>query len=200
MSAREVRQRSAEDVTKSGDPAPAWSPSLSRPFMHLRVTYFNTKIAQIKNNSQPLRSNSTLLVLTLFLCALAALLFVFYNFPPLTPYAIFPRHNLLHFCIIYNFSEQKSKFRLPRDIESVKELASVLAQYRDDYYLTVLFGYSLAYILYEADWQYSRCYHIFRSLQTFCIPGSLFLSFLGGTLFGLPKGVLLVCFVRFLIL
>jgi hypothetical protein len=34
------------------------------------------------------------------------------------------------------------------------------------------------------------------SLQTFSIPGSIFLSFVGGSLFGLPGGILLVSTVK----
>jgi len=35
------------------------------------------------------------------------------------------------------------------------------------------------------------------SLQSFSVPGTIFLSFLGGALFGLIPGILIVAFVRF---
>lgn len=43
------------------------------------------------------------------------------------------------------------------------------------------------------------CFNSNASLQTFSIPGSIFLSCLAGTLFGLPLGVFLVCLVDVII-
>lgn len=40
---------------------------------------------------------------------------------------------------------------------------------------------------------------IVSSLQTFSIPGSIFLSFLAGALFGVPVGVLFVCAVSYIV-
>jgi uncharacterized membrane protein YdjX (TVP38/TMEM64 family) len=96
----------------------------------------------------------------LFLSALSALAFVFFNFPPLT-------------------SEQKAKLKLPQSIDDVKELGEVISEYKDSHYYTVMLGFSLVYIF----------------LQSFSIPGSIFLSFLSGTLFGLFVGVVLCCFL-----
>eukprot|EP01130_Rhizamoeba_saxonica_P015227 TRINITY_DN6790_c1_g1_i2.p1 TRINITY_DN6790_c1_g1~~TRINITY_DN6790_c1_g1_i2.p1 ORF type:complete len:212 (-),score=16.49 TRINITY_DN6790_c1_g1_i2:236-787(-) len=75
--------------------------------------------------------------------------------------------------------EHKSKLKRPSNIEDVKELGAMLSIYTNDYYFTVLSGYCLTYIF----------------LQTFNIPGSIFLSFLGGALFGLPVGLPIVCFL-----
>jgi len=78
------------------------------------------------------------------------------------------------------FSEyERQKIKIPGSMEDVKELAKVVSNYTDKYFTTVLIGYSLTYLF----------------LQTFCIPGSLFLSFLGGTLFGWVVGIPLVCFL-----
>jgi len=74
---------------------------------------------------------------------------------------------------------QRAKLKLPSNMQDVRELGAILSLYTDSYYYTVMIAYSLTYLF----------------LQTFCIPGSIFLSFLGGTLFGLPVGVPLVCFL-----
>lgn len=39
-----------------------------------------------------------------------------------------------------------------------------------------------------------------NSLQSFSVPGTIFLSFLGGALFGLVPGILAVAFVRLLLI
>eukprot|EP01127_Copromyxa_protea_P021551 TRINITY_DN7447_c0_g1_i2.p1 TRINITY_DN7447_c0_g1~~TRINITY_DN7447_c0_g1_i2.p1 ORF type:complete len:209 (+),score=45.01 TRINITY_DN7447_c0_g1_i2:218-844(+) len=54
-----------------------------------------------------------------------------------------------------------------------------MVKYSDQYYTTVLLGYSMTYIF----------------LQAFSVPGSIFLSFLAGSLYGLSFGVPLVCFL-----
>jgi len=74
--------------------------------------------------------------------------------------------------------EHKVQIKMPHDIEDVKNLAVIIEEYKNDYFYTVTLGFSLTYIF----------------LQAFSIPGSIFLSFLAGTLYGLP-GVLLVCFI-----
>jgi cytochrome oxidase Cu insertion factor (SCO1/SenC/PrrC family) len=60
----------------------------------------------------------------LFLSALSALAFVFFNFPPLT-------------------SEQKAKLKLPQSIDDVKELGEVISEYKDSHYYNVMLGFSL---------------------------------------------------------
>jgi len=83
--------------------------------------------------------------------------------------------------IFYNFPtmppEHASKIKFPREVQHIKDMGTVLSLYTDNYYFTVLSGYCATYIF----------------LQTFSIPGSIFLSFLAGALFGLPIGFLLVC-------
>jgi len=64
-------------------------------------------------------------------------------------------------------------------MKDVRGLGAVVSLYTDSYYFTVMVAFCLTYLF----------------LQTFCIPGSIFLSFLAGTLFGLPVGVPLVCFL-----
>lgn len=69
-------------------------------------------------------------------------------------------------------------FKLPRDIDDAKNLGKVLSRYKDKFFYEVLGGVLIAYIF----------------LQTFAIPGSIFLSILSGFLFPFPAALLLVCF------
>ncbi|XP_059609479.1 transmembrane protein 41 homolog [Phlebotomus argentipes] len=73
---------------------------------------------------------------------------------------------------------ERHHLRIPFDIEDAKQLGLVLDRYKDLYYFEVMFGIILVYIF----------------LQTFAIPGSLFLSILSGFLFNFPTALLLVCF------
>jgi len=73
-------------------------------------------------------------------------------------------------------SEQKQKLKLPRDFADLREISSVISLYKDNYFFTVMIAFCATFIF----------------LQTFSIPGSIFLSFLSGALFGLPLGVFLV--------
>ncbi|GFY71424.1 transmembrane protein 41B [Trichonephila inaurata madagascariensis] len=70
--------------------------------------------------------------------------------------------------------------KLPLDIEDAKNLGKVLAHYKERYYFTVLFAYFLTYIF----------------LQSFAIPGSIFLSILSGFLYPFPLAIFLVCTVN----
>ncbi|XP_033216755.1 transmembrane protein 41 homolog [Belonocnema kinseyi] len=73
--------------------------------------------------------------------------------------------------------EEKKHIKLPFHIEDAKNLGGVLERYKDLYYFQVLAGLFITYIF----------------LQTFAIPGSIFLSILSGFLFPFPLALLLVC-------
>ncbi|XP_021694825.1 transmembrane protein 41B isoform X1 [Aedes aegypti] len=73
---------------------------------------------------------------------------------------------------------EKQYIKVPFDIEDAKQLGRVLDRYKDLYYLEVMSGVVLVYIF----------------LQTFAIPGSLFLSILSGFLYNFPVALTLVCF------
>ncbi|XP_055389564.1 transmembrane protein 41 homolog [Condylostylus longicornis] len=72
---------------------------------------------------------------------------------------------------------EKQHVKLPWNIEDAKMLAKVLDRYKDMYYFEVMFGVIVVYIF----------------LQTFAIPGSLFLSILSGFLYNFPIALLIVC-------
>uniref|UniRef100_A0A1B0G6A7 VTT domain-containing protein n=1 Tax=Glossina morsitans morsitans TaxID=37546 RepID=A0A1B0G6A7_GLOMM len=80
-------------------------------------------------------------------------------------------------CPELNESE-KQHMKIPRDIQGAKMLGKVLDRYKDMYYFQVMFGVVAAYIF----------------LQTFAIPGSLFLSILLGFLYRFPIALFLICF------
>ncbi|XP_050971766.1 transmembrane protein 41B isoform X2 [Labeo rohita] len=88
-------------------------------------------------------------------------------------------------CVMYlvfrNFPEmsedEKEKIKIPKDMDDAKALGTVLSKYKDTYYAQVLLAYFATYIF----------------LQTFAIPGSIFLSILSGYLYPFPLALFLVC-------
>ncbi|GFQ06606.1 uncharacterized membrane protein at4g09580 [Phtheirospermum japonicum] len=71
-----------------------------------------------------------------------------------------------------------SFLKLPRSLQDLQILRDNLESYTSDYTVQVLVGYCLVYIF----------------MQTFMIPGTVFMSLLAGALFGIFKGVALVVF------
>ncbi|KAI3727936.1 hypothetical protein L6452_16558 [Arctium lappa] len=71
-----------------------------------------------------------------------------------------------------------SFLKLPRTLEDLRILKDDLEQYTSDYTIQVLLVYCTVYIF----------------MQTFMIPGSVFMSLLAGSLFGVLKGVAIVVF------
>ncbi|KAH7642260.1 transmembrane protein stas [Dermatophagoides farinae] len=86
------------------------------------------------------------------------------------------------FIVYLNFPKlephEKQHFKLPMNIDDAKNLGNVLSGYKDRYFYVVLFGFIVTYIF----------------LQSFAIPGSIFLSVMSGYLFPLPLALLSVCF------
>ncbi|XP_014227953.1 transmembrane protein 41B isoform X1 [Trichogramma pretiosum] len=73
--------------------------------------------------------------------------------------------------------DEKAHLKLPLDIQDAKNLGKLLESYKNMYYFQVLTGLFTTYIF----------------LQTFAIPGSIFLSILSGYLFPFPLALGLVC-------
>lgn len=71
-----------------------------------------------------------------------------------------------------------SFLKLPRNLEDLQILRDHLESYTSDYTVQVLVGYCVVYIF----------------MQTFMIPGTVFMSLLAGSLFGVFRGVALVVF------
>lgn len=71
-----------------------------------------------------------------------------------------------------------SFLKLPHTLEDLQILRDHLESYTSDYTAQVLVGYCMVYIF----------------MQTFMIPGTVFMSLLAGALFGVFKGVALVVF------
>ncbi|XP_049321654.1 transmembrane protein 41B [Astyanax mexicanus] len=85
------------------------------------------------------------------------------------------------YLVYRNFPElsvdEQEKIKIPKDMEDAKALGTVLSKYKDTYYTQVLLAYFATYIF----------------LQTFAIPGSIFLSILSGYLYPFPLALFLVC-------
>lgn len=95
---------------------------------------------------------------------------------------IFLSSALAMFLVLKTFpdlnDEDKKWLKFPQDIDDAKELGRVLSSYKDQYFPQVLAGFLCVYIF----------------LQTFAIPGSIFLSIISGFLFPFPVALLAVCF------
>jgi len=74
--------------------------------------------------------------------------------------------------------KDQEDLKFPSDIEDAKKLGNVLSRYKEQYYAQVLAGFLCVYIF----------------LQTFAIPGSIFLSIISGFLFPFPVALFSVCF------
>lgn len=85
------------------------------------------------------------------------------------------------FVVYHNFpevsSEEKVHLKYPRNLEDAKQLGRVLSKYKENNYSVVLCGVVVVYI----------------TLQSFAIPGSIFLTILSGYLFPFYVALLLVC-------
>ncbi|XP_070619507.1 transmembrane protein 41B [Erythrolamprus reginae] len=73
--------------------------------------------------------------------------------------------------------EERECMKIPRDMDDAKALGKVLSKYKDTFYVQVLVAYFATYVF----------------LQTFAIPGSIFLSILSGFLYPFPLALFLVC-------
>ena len=74
--------------------------------------------------------------------------------------------------------DEYKHIKLPTDIEDAKNMGRVLSRYKDKYFYQVLFTVVAVYIF----------------LQTFAVPGSIFLSILSGYLFWMPLAMSVICF------
>lgn len=83
------------------------------------------------------------------------------------------------FCVYLTMPASDYSFlKLPKSLEDLQILRDHLEDYTSDYTIQVLVGYCVVYIF----------------MQTFMIPGTVFMSLLAGALFGVFKGVALVVF------
>merc|ERR1711963_1165441 len=84
--------------------------------------------------------------------------------------------------VYYSFpnldASEAEHVKFPKSIDDAKQLGLVLSRYKEKYYPQVLGGVFVTYLF----------------LQTFAIPGSIFLSIVSGYLFPFPVALLLICF------
>ena len=76
-------------------------------------------------------------------------------------------------------TKQYELIKFPRSLDDVSTLSTIISKYTNNYYFNVLIVYCSIYIF----------------LQTFAIPGAIFLSVLAGPLFGKYIGLLIVSIV-----
>ncbi|CAA87776.1 Transmembrane protein 41 homolog [Caenorhabditis elegans] len=85
------------------------------------------------------------------------------------------------FAVYSNFPEvsadEKVHLKYPRNLEDAKQLGRVLSKYKENNYSVVLCGVIVVYVF----------------LQSFAIPGSIFLTILSGYLFPFYVAIVLVC-------
>ena len=74
--------------------------------------------------------------------------------------------------------EDEKDLKFPRTLEDAKLLGQVLSHYKEQYFAQVFGGFLCTYVF----------------LQTFAIPGSIFLSIISGFLFSFPLALTAVCF------
>jgi len=74
-------------------------------------------------------------------------------------------------------AEERPYLKFPRDMDDAKHLGSLLSRYSDKYFMQVYAGFLCTYVF----------------LQTFAIPGSIFLSIISGFLFPFPLALFSVC-------
>lgn len=74
--------------------------------------------------------------------------------------------------------EDQESIKFPKDLNDAKKLGQVLSRYKEQYFAQVFAGFVCVYIF----------------LQTFAIPGSIFLSIISGFLFPFPLALFAVCF------
>lgn len=100
---------------------------------------------------------------------------------PLAVVFIFTMFVALLIAVYLNFPEmsadEKVHFKYPRNLEDAKNLGQVLSKYKEENYYVVLAGVIVVYV----------------TLQSFAIPGSLFLTILSGYLFPFVVAISLVC-------
>lgn len=83
------------------------------------------------------------------------------------------------FCIYLTMpSAEYGLLKLPRTLSDLRMLKDNLASYANEYQAQFILGYCSTYIF----------------MQTFMIPGTIFMSLLAGALFGVIKGLVLVVF------
>lgn len=94
-------------------------------------------------------------------------------------FAVFTVFSTGLFCIYLTMPDAEyGKLKVPRTIADLRLLKEHLAMYANHYPAKFILGYCATYIF----------------MQTFMIPGTIFMSLLAGALFGVIKGIFLVVF------
>ncbi|KAF5392158.1 hypothetical protein D9757_001393 [Collybiopsis confluens] len=93
--------------------------------------------------------------------------------------------------------EDRPMLRIPKSFEQLQDLNGLLKKYRDIYPFRIVICYIIVYLLYAFLSFPARALlivsHVGGSLQAFSLPGSMYLSILGGAVWGVPRALLLAC-------
>lgn len=90
--------------------------------------------------------------------------------------------SLLYFYMIYLYfpdleESEKEFIKLPTNLADAKNLGIVLKKYSNDHFYIVLLAFFSMYVF----------------MQSFCVPGSIFLSIMSGFLYPFPLAIAIVC-------
>lgn len=93
------------------------------------------------------------------------------------------------------YRSDRPRLRIPKSFNQLQDLNGLLKKYRDIYPYRIVICYVATYLLLV-----SRIYphpelltHLHFSLQAFSLPGSMYLSILGGAVWGVPRALPLAC-------
>lgn len=84
--------------------------------------------------------------------------------------------------------------RIPKSFQQLQELNGLLKKYRDIYPYRIFICYVITYLLYVGLSSHDcHAKPVKHSLQAFSLPGSMYLSILGGAVWGIGRALPLVC-------
>ena len=91
------------------------------------------------------------------------------------------------------FRADRPLLRIPKSFAQLQDLNGLLKKYRDIYPYRILICYVITYLLYVQLTFVISISNLVCSLQAFSLPGSMYLSILGGAVWGVARALPLVC-------
>jgi uncharacterized membrane protein YdjX (TVP38/TMEM64 family) len=94
----------------------------------------------------------------------------------------------------HRLREDRPLLRIPKSFAHLQDLNNLLKKYRDIYPFRIFISYVIAYLLsVPLFYLYLPRSNHLLSLQAFSLPGSMYLSILGGAVWGVPRALPLAC-------
>ena len=97
------------------------------------------------------------------------------------------------FLLIPPSSDDRPLLHIPKSFDDLKALNLLLKKYRDIYPERIVVCYVITYLLYVTPLSPFLFSLSFASVQAFSLPGSMYLSILGGAVWGVPIALPLAC-------